>query len=408
MSYSSAAAWRQAFPILQTKTRTGHSLVYCDSAATTQKPQVVIDTLQAFYAQHNANIHRGVYELSEKATLAYEESRHNLARWIGSRFPEQLVLTHGATESINLVAHSYAQQVLQAGDEIILTIMEHHANIVPWQQLAQKKGIVLRYVPINTQGELDMDAYANMLNPKTKMVCVVHVSNVLGSINPVKKITEMAHQVGAKVLIDGCQACPQLPVDVDEIGCDFYVASSHKSYAPSGVGLLYAKPALLESMVPYQTGGGMILSVSMDKTEFLSPPQRFEAGTPAIAETIAWGKACQWLQSIDTESMLAYKKQLTKQLMQTLEDMPHITVYGTSENKVPIAAFTHAWIHPHDLATVLDSQGVAVRAGHHCAMPLHQNLSAGATTRASLSFYNNKEDIDALAAAIDYAERVFA
>lgn len=407
MSNFPSAAWRQAFPVLQTKTRTGHALVYCDSAATTQKPQAVIDTLQNFYQACNANIHRGVYELSEKATLAYEDSRHTIARWIGSPYPDKLVLTHGATESINLVAHSYAQHVLQAGDEILLTVMEHHANIVPWQQLAKKTGVQLRYVPITAQGELDLDAYCSMLSQKTKMVCVVHVSNVLGTINPVKKMTAMAHAVGAKVLIDGCQACPQIPVDVDAIGCDFYVASAHKSYAPSGVGLLYAKPALLALMAPYQTGGGMILSVSQEGSTFLQPPQRFEAGTPAIAETIAWAQACQWLKSIDFEHAVAYKKELTSQLMQALGAMPNITLYGTCVDKVPIAAFTHKHIHPHDLATVLDSQGVAVRAGHHCAMPLHRFLGVGATTRASLSFYNNAQDIEALIAAIAYAETLF-
>lgn len=402
------AQWRADFPILSERAACGQPLVYLDSAATSQKPQVVLDTLLQFYATQNANVHRGVYALSERATQAYEDSRARLARFIGSQYPDVLVLTHGATESVNLVAHGYFAPRLQAGDEIILTVMEHHANIVPWQMLAEQLQLRVHYVPLHHDGSLDMAAYADLLNANTRLVAVTHVSNVLGTINPVAEITKMAHAAGALVLIDGAQACPQIPVDVTAIDCDFYVASSHKCYAPSGVGLLYARPTLLDAMQPYQTGGSVIETVTLEKTTFLPPPMRFEAGTPAIAEAIAWAKACDYLSSIDFTAALAHKQQLLSDLHAGLAEFKQIRVHGQADAKVPIAAFTHTAIHPHDMATILDSEGVAVRAGHHCAMPLHHYLGISASTRASLAFYNDQSDIQALLRAIAKAEAIFS
>ena len=402
-----SSPWKKDFPILSTKTRNQETMVYLDSAATSQKPKVVIDALSDFYATQNANIHRGVYELSEKATLAYENSRQEIAKFIGSKIPEYLVLTHGATESINLVAHAYLSNEVQAGDEIILSVMEHHANIVPWQMLAEEKGLKIHYIPITSDGSLDMESYASLLNEKTKMVAVTQISNVLGTINPVAKMVEMAHAYQAKVLIDGTQACPQIDVDVDAMNCDFFVASSHKMYAPGGVGLLYAKRNLLENMRPYQTGGSMIEKVSTSGSTFMPPPMRFEAGTQPIGETIAWARACAYLQENDFKAMQKHKNALKDELLSKLSELPKIKVYGTMQNKIPVAAFTHDSIHPHDMATLLDNAGVSCRAGHHCAMPLHQVLSVGATTRASLSFYNDSGDIDALVKGIEKAQEMF-
>ena len=298
--------------------------------------------------------------------------------------------------------------VAKPGDEILLTVMEHHANIVPWQMLAKEKNLTIRYVPLDECGALDLAAYAKLLNKKTCMVAFTHVSNVLGTINPVETMTQLAHDAGAKVLIDGAQACPQIAVDVARINCDFYVASSHKCYAPSGVGLLYGKPELLEMMRPYQTGGSMIETVGFEQSTFLPPPMRFEAGTPAIAETIAWAAACDYLQGLDLDAVRQYKQQLQQQLHERLQAFPNLKIHGTATHKVPVAAFTHEHIHPHDLATILDSEGVAVRAGHHCTMPLHQYLNLQATTRASLSFYNNVADIDALIRGLEKAEELFS
>ena len=402
-----AKKWREDFPLLNTKTADNKPLVYLDSAATSQKPQAVIDCVTKFYEKENANVHRGIYQLSETATAAYEKSREIIAEFIGSQYAKQLVLTHGATESINLVAHSYFRDRLKPGDEIILSIMEHHANIVPWHILAQEKSLKIHYIPMLEDGSLDEKAYEQLLNEKTQLVAITHVSNVLGSINDVEKITKMAHAYQAKVLVDGAQACPQIQVDVDKIGCDFYIGSSHKSYAPTGVGFLYAKPDLLESMVPYQTGGSMIETVTTSGSTFMPPPMRFEAGTPPIAETIAWARACEYLNHHDYAQRLAYKVLLKDYLLDGLKQFSKITVYGTLNNKIPIAAFTHQDIHAHDMATILDSCGVAIRAGHHCAMPLHQSLGIAATTRASLSFYNNTEDIDALIKGIEKAEAIF-
>ena len=402
-----AKKWRKDFPLLNTKTAENKPLVYLDSAATSQKPQAVIDCVTKFYEKENANVHRGIYQLSETATAAYEKSREIIAEFIGSQYAKQLVLTHGATESINLVAHSYFRDRLKPGDEIILSIMEHHANMVPWHILAQEKSLKIHYIPMLEDGSLDEKAYEELLNEKTQLVAITHVSNVLGSINDVEKITKMAHAYQAKVLVDGAQACPQIQVDVDKIGCDFYIGSSHKSYAPTGVGFLYAKPDLLESMVPYQTGGSMIETATTGGSTFMPPPMRFEAGTPPIAETIAWARACEYLNHHDYAQRLAYKVLLKDYLLDGLKQFSKITVYGTLNNKIPIAAFTHQDIHAHDMATILDSCGVAIRAGHHCAMPLHQSLGIAATTRASLSFYNNTEDIDALIKGIEKAEAIF-
>ncbi len=402
-----AKKWRKDFPLLNTKTAENKPLVYLDSAATSQKPQAVIDCVTNFYEKENANVHRGIYQLSETATAIYEKSRETIAKFIGSQYANQLVLTHGATESINLVAHSYFRDRLKPGDEIIVSIMEHHANIVPWHILAKEKSLKIHYIPMLEDGSLDEKAYEELLNEKTQLVAITHVSNVLGTINDIEKITKMAHAYHAKVLVDGAQACPQIQVDVDKIGCDFYIGSSHKSYAPTGVGFLYAKPDLLESMIPYQTGGSMIETVTTSGSTFMPPPIRFEAGTPPIAETIAWARACEYLSDRDITKRLAYKTLLKDYLLDGLKQFSKITVYGTLHNKIPIAAFTHQDIHAHDMATILDSCGVAIRAGHHCAMPLHQSLGIAATTRASLSFYNNTEDIDALVQGIEKAEAIF-
>ena len=311
--------WRKDFPLLNTKTAENKPLVYLDSAATSQKPQAVIDCVTKFYEKENANVHRGIYQLSETATAAYEKSREIIAEFIGSQYAKQLVLTHGATESINLVAHSYFRDRLKPGDEIILSIMEHHANMVPWHILAQEKSLKIHYIPMLEDGSLDEKAYEELLNEKTQLVAITHVSNVLGSINDVEKITKMAHAYQAKVLVDGAQACPQIQVDVDKIGCDFYIGSSHKSYAPTGVGFLYAKPDLLESMVPYQTGGSMIETVTTGGSTFMPPPMRFEAGTPPIAETIAWARACEYLNHHDYAQRLAYKVLLKDYLLDGLK-----------------------------------------------------------------------------------------
>lgn len=391
------------FPILQTPVY-GKRLVFLDSAASSQKPQSVVDTLTNVYTQSYANIHRGVYYLSMKATEAFESARKKLQHFINAKEDREIIFVRGATEAINLVACSYG---LQSGDEVIISEMEHHSNIVPWQMLREEKGIKLHVVPINDEGEFQIDAYKKLLNKRTKLVAVTHVSNALGTITPIKDIIRLAHEAGAVVLVDGCQAVPHLPVDVQELDCDFYVFSGHKMYGPSGIGVLYGKASLLEAMSPYQGGGEMISSVTFEKTTYNVIPHKFEAGTPAIAEAIGLGAAVDYLSAIGMENIAAYEAELLAYGTEKLFAVKGLRLIGTAAHKAGILSFTLEGIHPHDIGTVFDREGVAVRTGHHCAQPVMQHFKVPATVRASLGIYNTKEDIDALVAAIHRVREFF-
>ena len=397
---------RQDFPILNQKIN-GYPLAYLDNAATTQKPRVVIDAIKDYYEQYNSNVHRGVHALSMKATLAYEEARAKVARFIHAKKMQECIFVRGTTEAINLVANSYFLPRLEAGDEIILTHMEHHANIVPWQMIAERVGALIKVVPITLDGELCLDRFEKLLSPKTKCVACTYASNALGTINPVEKIIEMAHSVGAKVLIDGAQSTAHLPIDVQALGVDFYVFSGHKMYAPTGIGVLWAKEELLEVMQPYQGGGEMITSVSFDFTEYAPVPYKFEAGTPNISGAIALGVAMDYLLSLDLQAILEYEAQLLHYATEKLLDVKGFNIVGTASDKVPVISFVHGKIHPHDIGTILDSEGVAIRSGHHCAMPLMSFLDIPATARISLSFYNTFAEIDQCMQALQKAKEVF-
>ena len=399
-------AHRKDFPILSSTVH-GKPLVYLDNAATTQKPKVVIDALTRYYSYENANIHRGIYYLSEQATDAYEKTRVKVAELINAGSPKEIIFVRGTTEGINLVAESYGRAFLKAGDEILITAMEHHSNIVPWQIVCEQTGAKLRIAPINDEGELLIKEFTKLLNPKTKLVAVTHVSNVLGTVNPVKELIELAHKQQALVLVDGAQAAAHLPVDVRDLDADFYVFSSHKMYGPTGVGVLYGKSELLEKMPPYQSGGDMIRSVSFEKTEYNALPYKFEAGTPHIGGVIAFGAAIDYLNRVGIERIQAYEKELIEYATKTLLNIANVRIIGTAKEKTGAISFLLDDIHAHDVGTILDREGVSIRAGHHCAMPLMERFGVAATARASLALYNTKEEINILAHAIQKVFEVF-
>ena len=378
---------RKDFPILA-QTVNGKPLVYLDNAATSQKPQCVIDSLSNYYQTINSNVHRGVHTLSQLATDDYETARSKIRSLINAESDQEIIYTRGTTESINLVAYSFGSQNVESGDEIIISGMEHHSNIVPWQLLCEQKGAVLKIIPITDEGELDINQYESMLSNKTKLVAVVHQSNALGTINSVKEITEMAHAFGAVVLIDGAQSAPHMKVDVQDIGCDFFAFSGHKLYGPTGIGVLYGRTDLLDSMIPYQSGGEMIKSVTFDKTIFNVLPHKFEAGTPDIAGAIGLGAAIDYVNDIGLEAINSYESELTAYGTDRLEQIAGLRIIGTSLHKGSVLSFTLGDIHPHDIGTILDSEGIAIRTGHHCAQPVMERYGIPATARASMSFYN--------------------
>ncbi len=398
---------RKDFPILHQEVN-GYPLVYFDNAATTHKPKSVIDAICDFYQNYNSNVHRGVHDLSAKATLAYEYAREKIAHLIGAKSSHECVFVRGTTEAINLVANSYLLPILKPGDEIVLTHMEHHANIVPWQMICEKTGAMLKIAPINLNGELMLDRFEKLLGPKTKMVACCYASNALGTINPVQEIVKMAHAVGAKVLIDGAQSTPHLPINVQELNADFYALSGHKMYGPTGIGVLWGKAELLDQMLPYQGGGEMISHVSFDLTEYAPVPFKFEAGTPNIAGAIGLGAAVDYLQSLNLNEVLEYEASLLHYATERLLDIKGFNIIGTSSDKVPVLSFVHGVIHAHDIGTILDNQGIAIRSGHHCAMPLMDFFDVSATARISLSFYNTIEEIDRCIHALEKVKEVFS
>jgi cysteine desulfurase/selenocysteine lyase len=398
---------REDFPILKQKVH-GKPLVYLDNAATSQKPQVVIDALLRFYLQDCANIHRGVYLLSERSTQAYEDARVKLQRFLNAAESREIVYVRGSTEGINLVAQTYGRQHIGAGDEILITAMEHHSNIVPWQMLCEEKGCRLRVGPINDRGELIMEEFEKLINDRTRLVSVAHVSNALGTINPVKQIVEMAHGRNIPVLIDGAQAAPHMKIDVRALDCDFYAISGHKVFGPTGIGALYGKARLLESMPPYQGGGDMILSVTFEKTIYNHIPNKFEAGTPNIAAAIGWGAGLDYLTRIGMENISSYEHALLTYATEAIGQIPGVRLIGTAREKAGVLSFMVEGIHPHDVGTVLDQEGIAVRTGHHCAQPVMERFGVPATVRASLAFYNTKQEINALAAGLEHVKAMFA
>ncbi len=397
---------RQDFPILS-ETIHGRPLVYLDNAASTQKPRAVLDTLRHVYEHDYANVHRGVHTLSQRATDLFEGARLKIKGFINARKIEEIIFVRGTTEAVNLVAQSYGRSKLQAGDEILITAMEHHSNIVPWQILCQQTGAVLKVAPINLSGEIIMEKFEALLTERTKLVSVVHMSNALGTINPVKRIIELAHAKGVPVMLDGAQAIPHMTVDVQDLDCDFYAFSGHKLCGPSGIGVLYGKEALLKAMPPWQGGGDMIRMVTFDKTEYNTLPYKFEAGTPAIAEAIGLGAAVDYLQAIGMENIAAYEQQLLEYATTKALEIPSLKVIGTAKEKGAILGFTLHHIHPHDIGTMLDQLGIAVRAGHHCAMPVMDFFGVPATARASFSFYNTTEEVDTLIDGIKQIIEVF-
>jgi len=397
---------RQDFPILH-RTIRGKPLVYLDNAATSQKPQVVLETLHHYYTAENANIHRGVHFLSQQSTQAYEEARSKVARFVHAADEREIIFVRGTTEGINLVAHSYGRKHVQAGDEVIISTMEHHSNIVPWQLLCEEQGAILRVVPINDAGEFLLEEYAELLNPRTKFVAVTHVSNALGTINPVRQIIAMAHHWGVPVLIDGAQAVPHLQVDVQGLDCDFYAFSGHKLYGPTGIGVLYGKTALLDAMPPYQGGGDMIRSVTFEKTTYNALPYKFEAGTPHIAGGIGLGAALDYVQAIGLDTIRAYEHTLLGYATAALAALPGVRIIGTAQEKASVISFVRDGVHPHDIGTILDLEGIAIRTGHHCAQPVMARFGVPATARVSLAFYNTREEIDALVQALHKVLEVF-
>ncbi len=399
--------YRGDFPILS-RTVYGKRLVYLDTAASAQKPRAVIEAMTRFMENDYANIHRGVYALSQNATDQFEAVRETVRRFIGAKSAKEIVLTHGATEAINLVAQSWGREFLKAGDEVVITALEHHANIVPWQMLRDQIGIVLRVIPITPEGEVRLEDVKATLSPRTKLVSVAHVSNVLGTILPIAEIAALAHQAGAKILVDGSQGVCHGSLDVQALDVDFYVFSGHKLYGPTGVGVLYGKYDVLESMPPWQGGGDMIVSVSFERTTYQSPPHRFEAGTPSIVDVIGLGAAMEYLSAIGMDAIAQHEQTLLAYATEGLRSLPDLRLVGTAKNKAGVVSFIMDSAHPHDIGTVLDRQGIAIRAGHHCAQPLMERLGIPATARASFGLYTTKEDIDALIDGIGKVRRLFA
>ncbi len=397
---------RQDFPLLSREVR-GKPLVYLDNAATAQKPLCVIESLNKYYREYNSNIHRGVHTLSEEATSAYESARGKCRAFLNAASDKEIIFVKGTTDAINLVAASYGRGNIQAGDEIIISWMEHHSNIVPWQLLCEQSGAVLKVIPINDAGELIMDEYRKLLGPQTKLVSIGHISNALGSVNPIKEIIDLAHQHQALVFVDGAQAVPHAAVDVQELDCDFYAFSAHKLFGPTGIGVLYGKQALLEAMPPYQGGGDMIKMVTFEKTMYNELPYKFEAGTPHIAGGIALGTAIDYITDIGLQAIAAYEHELLEYATEAALKIDGLRLIGTAKNKVSILSFVLDKVHPHDLGTILDHEGVAIRAGHHCAMPVMDRFGVPATARASFAFYNTRDEIDILIKGITYAKEVF-
>ena len=385
----------------------GKRLVYLDNGATTQKPASVIEAERRFYLESNANIHRGVHWLSQHSTDLYENARESVRRFLNAARAEEIVFTRGTTEAINLVAQSWGRATLKAGDEIVLTTMEHHSNIVPWQLLCEQTGAVIKVAPINDRGELEMDAFNALLGPRTRLVAVAHVSNALGTVNPVATIIERAHAVGALVLVDGAQAVAHQPVDVQALGCDFYAFSAHKLYGPTGIGALYARYDVLRAMPPWQGGGDMIRTVSFERSTWAEAPQRFEAGTPNIAGAIGLAAAIEYVESIGMERIAAHEQALLAHATEAVQRLPGVRLIGTAADKAGILSFMIDGVHPHDLGTILDVEGIAIRAGHHCAMPVMTRFGIPGTARASFALYNDERDVSALVAGIRKAQAMF-
>ena len=398
---------REDFPVLL-QTVNGKPLVYLDNAASSQVPQVVIDRGSTYLAEEHSNIHRGVHYLSMKATTAYEGARERVKRFINARDAKECIFVRGATEGINLVMHGFGRKFVGEGDEVIISAMEHHANIVPWQMLCEEKGAKLRVIPMNDAGELLLDEYDGLLNERTKIVAVAHISNALGTINPVKDMIATAHKHGVPVLLDGAQSAPHLTVDVQDLDCDFFVLSGHKMFAPTGSGVVYGKAELLEKMNPFQGGGDMIRSVTFEKTTYADLPNKFEAGTPAIASQIGLGAAIDYLTSIGREDAVAYEQELLAYATDRISAIEGVRIIGTAKEKASVLSFIVEGVHPHDIGTILDQEGIAVRAGHHCAQPTMQHFKVPATARASFAFYNTKQEADVLANAIEKVIEVFS
>jgi cysteine desulfurase/selenocysteine lyase len=406
------AAWdvdriREDFPVLHQRVN-GKPLVYLDNAASSQVPQVVIDRGSKYLAEEHSNIHRGVHYLSVKATTAYEGARERVKRFINARDARECIFVRGATEGINLVMHGYGRKFVGEGDEVIISAMEHHSNIVPWQMLCEEKGAKLRVIPMNDAGELLLDEYDGLLNERTKIVAVAHISNALGTINPVKEMIATAHKHGVPVLLDGAQSAPHMIVDMQDLDCDFFALSGHKMFAPTGSGVVYGKAELLEKMNPFQGGGDMIRSVTFEKTTYADLPNKFEAGTPAIASQIGLGAAIEYLTSIGREEAVAYEHELLAYATEKISAIEGVRIIGTAKEKASVLSFVIEGVHPHDIGTILDQEGIAVRAGHHCAQPTMQHFKVPATARASFAFYNTKQEADLLANAIEKVIEVFS
>ena len=397
---------REDFPILRQSVH-GQPLAYLDNAASAQKPQAVIDAVSRFYTEMSSNVHRGLHELSERATAAYEKSRAAVRRFLNAAEDREIVLLRGTTEAINLVANAWGSKHVGPGDEILITEMEHHSNIVPWQLLCERQGARLAVAPITDEGELRLDVLESLITPRTRLLALAHVSNALGTVNPVRRIVETAHRRGVPVLLDGAQAAPHLPVDVRAIGCDFFAFSGHKLFGPTGIGALYGRAALLEAMPPWQGGGDMIASVSFEKTTYNRIPYKFEAGTPDVAGALGLMAAIEYVEGIGWPGIEAHERDLVEHATRSLQALPRVRVVGTAKEKVGVVSFVVDGVHPHDVGTILDGHGVAVRAGHHCAQPLMDRLGVPATTRASLAFYNTREEIDRLVGGLGSVLEVF-
>ena len=397
---------REDFPILRESVH-GKRLVYLDNAATSQKPQVVIDAVTRFYTAENANIHRGVHYLSERATVAYDEIREKVARFINARTSREVIFTRGTTEGINLVAQSYGRTFLRPGDEVLITGMEHHSNIVPWQLVCEQTGAALRAARINDAGELDLDSFESLLNERTRLVAVVHVSNALGTINPIKKLVSLARARGIPVLVDGAQAAPHVQVDVQDLDCDFFVFSGHKVFGPTGVGVLYGREALLERMPPYQGGGDMIATVTLQRSTWAPLPAKFEAGTPMIAQVVGLGSALEYVTELGLDKIAAWEQELLSYATDRVHAIEGVRIIGTAREKASVLGFVLKGVHPHDIGTILDDQGIAIRAGHHCAQPVMERFGVPATARASFAFYNTLAEVDALAAGLLAVKKMF-
>jgi cysteine desulfurase / selenocysteine lyase len=400
------AAIRQAFPILAESAH-GKSLVYLDNAATTQKPREVIDAIVRYYEKSNANVHRGVHVLSQRATDAYEEAREKVRRFVNAEEDREIVFVRGCTEGINLIANTFGRMRVGEGDEIVISEIEHHSNIVPWQMLAEERGATLRVIPVNDDGELDLDAYREMLNERTKIVSVVYVSNSLGTINPVREMISIAHERGIPVVVDGAQATAHMRVDVRELDCDFFVFSGHKMFGPTGIGAFYGKAEHLEAMPPWQGGGDMILSVTFEKSTWNEIPFKFEAGTPNIAGAIGLGAAIDFLDRIGLDAIAAYEKDLLEYGTRRLQEIDGLRMIGTAREKASVLSFVIEDIHPHDIGTIVDREGVAIRTGHHCTQPVMKRFGVPATARASLALYNTREEIDRLVEALLRVQTIF-